>query len=287
MIAESAITPTRLAPIEFDYQDSVFILKNNGHTIRADCDLEKNNILIGAHRYSLLQFHFHANSEHLINGENYPMEVHLVHVITSKKEEASHSETGNKPEPESYAVVGVMIKEGKANPLIRDLWSKIPETEKTPIHYFIKGENVNAFLPPEGKRSYYRYNGSLTTPPCSENVLWTVMSEPIEFSKEQIETFTKLYRENNRPVQKLHRRFVLHYQDSTKKPLVSEPATTPETQSQPAAPGKPEPSSIPPLPKSEVGILPTPIIINPAPSQPALIPPVSPQRIKPTLTIND
>ena len=214
------------------------------------------------------------------------MEVHLVHVINKTQTEESNPEIEQKHEPESYAVIGVMIKEGEENPLIRDLWSKIPPAKKASINYFIKGENVSAFLPPKGKRSYYRYNGSLTTPPCSENVLWTVMSEPIEFSKEQIETFTNLYKENNRPVQKHHRRFVLHYQDSSHKPLLSEPGITPGEQSQPTAPGKPEPT-IPPLPRGEVGILPIPIIISPSPAQPAQIPSLAPQQIKPTLTVKD
>ena len=214
------------------------------------------------------------------------MEVHLVHRMDKSHEKDIDPSLEDTPEPEHYAVVGVMIKEGKENPLIRDLWSKIPNTKEAPIHYFIKGENVSAFLPPEGKRSYYRYNGSLTTPPCSENVLWTVMSEPIEFSKEQIETFTNLYRNNNRPIQKLHRRFVLHYWDPLDNPKASEPLTTPEGQSQPAAPVKPE-QFIPPLPKGEVGIQPAPIIINPTPSQPAQIAPLTPKEIKPTLTIND
>ena len=74
-------------------------------------------------------------------------------------------------------------------------------------------------LPQEGHRSYYRYRGSLTTPPCTESVMWTVLEEPVYYTKEQIETFremkffSKIGGRNNRPVQPLKARYVMRYQD--------------------------------------------------------------------------
>ena len=287
LITDRSITPINLNPVVFHYQDSVFTLNNNGHTIQADCDAENNSVHINGHHYALLQFHFHAKSEHLIDGKDYPMEVHLVHVISDKNEDAPPPVAANKPAPKSLAVVGVMIKEGKENPFIKNLWKKIPEAKGTPVHYFITGQNANALLPPPGKQSFYRYNGSLTTPPCTENVLWTVMDEPIEFSKEQIEAFTKLYKKNNRPAQKPHQRFVLRYQDVGNNPVQpsTSPVNAPEIpSSQPAAPAQP---SIPALPQGEVRLQPSPIILKPAPFKPATLAPIIPKPIKPVLTVNE
>ena len=132
-----------------------------------------------------------------------------------------------------------MIKEGRPNELIKDLWTEIPKAGDAPLRYKIKGQNASAFLPPAGKRSFFRYNGSLTTPPCTENVLWTVMTEPIEFSKNQIDTFKKLYPRNNRPVQKTHQRFVLHYQDRT------HPTVPPSLSTHPTSPLRPSISLTP------------------------------------------
>jgi hypothetical protein len=100
-------------------------------------------------------------------------------------------------------------------------------------------------LPPEGKRSYYHYNGSLTTPPCSENVLWTVMAEPIHFSAAQIKAFTDHYAKNNRPVLKKHRRFVLKFED---KPTDITPAVLIPIPSVPSG-GAIVPGGVPKIPR--------------------------------------
>ncbi len=287
LITDKSITPINLTPVDFRYQDSVFTLNNNGHTVQADCDAENNSVLINGHHYALLQFHFHAKSEHLIDGKDYPMEVHLVHIISDKQEDAPPPVAASKPAQKSLAVVGVMIKEGKENPFIKNLWKKIPEAKGTPVHYFITGQNANALLPPLGKRSFYRYNGSLTTPPCTENVLWTVMNEPIEFSKEQIEAFTKLYKKNNRPAQKTHQRFVLRYQDAgivPQTPHIAPVNTPPIPSTQPVAPAQP---TIPALPKGQAGIQPSTIKLKPAPFAPAPLAPITPKPIKPALTVNE
>ena len=286
LITEKTITPVNLTPVGFHYQDSVFSLSNNGHTIQASCDPD-NSILIDGHHYTLLQFHFHARSEHLIDGKDYPMEVHLVHVISDKHEELPPAVEATKPPPKSKAVIGVMIKEGKANSLIGNLWKKIPDPNAPPVHYFITGQNANALLPEPGKRSFYRYNGSLTTPPCTENVLWTVMTESIEFSKEQIESFTKLYSKNNRPPQNPHQRFVLRYHDSGDNILLrpSSPISAPHAPSRPEVP--PAQRSILALPKGGVGIQPPPINLQLTPLQPAKIAPIIPDPRKLGLTIND
>ena len=171
-MVDRALNPRNLAPMSFHYEDSIMALKNTGHTIQADCD-PANGVIIDGHLYNLLHFHFHSRSEHLIDGRDYPMEVHLVHVISDQQnEDLPPTLAATKPAPKSLAVIGVMIKEGRPNQLIKDLWTEIPKAGDAPLRYKIKGQNASAFLPPAGKRSFFRYNGSLTTPPCTENVLF-------------------------------------------------------------------------------------------------------------------
>ena len=303
LVVDRALNPRNLAPMSFHYQDSIMALKNTGHTIQADCD-PANGVIIDGHLYNLLHFHFHARSEHLIDGRDYPMEVHLVHVISNQQnEDLPPTLASTKPAPKSLAVIGVMIKEGRPNELIKDLWTEIPKTGDAPLRYKIKGQNASAFLPPAGKRSFFRYNGSLTTPPCTENVLWTVMTEPIEFSKNQIDTFKKLYPRNNRPVQKTHQRFVLHYQDRT------HPTVPPSLPTHPTSPLRPSlsltpaptvsPNALPPAQPVESNMEEHPLAPPPlreipsapqrpqlAPSQPAPTTPIIGTPIKPDPNLN-
>ena len=294
LVVDRALNPASLAPVSFHYQDSIMALKNTGHTVQADCE-PANGIIIDGYHYTLRQFHFHARSEHLVGGRDYPMEVHLVHVISEHpNEELPPTLAANKPAPNSLAVIGVMIKEGRTHELIKDLWSEIPKAGDAPLRYKIKGLNASALLPPVGKRSFFRYNGSLTTPPYTENVLWTVMTEPIEFSREQIDAFKKLYPCNNRPVQKSNQRFVLHYQDrtqTTEPPSLPTQLTTPPRSSLSPIPAPiASPISLPPAqleePKVEGKPLPLPPIRevpgSPQRPQPPSSQPVPPKPIKGT-----
>jgi carbonic anhydrase len=174
--------------VTFDYLPSKINLFNNGHTIQEDYDAG-SSITIGDTVYNLVQFHFHTPSEHAINGELMPLELHFVH----------RSEAGN------LAVVGVMLVEGEENPTIAELWSHLPTiaTERRTIDAITFNA---ADLLPENVGHYFRYNGSLTTPPCSEGVLWTVLDEPITVSTEQIEAFHAVFELNARPVQPLNER---------------------------------------------------------------------------------
>ena len=302
-MVDRALNTRNLTPMSFHYQDSIMALKNTGHTIQADCD-PANGVIINGHLYNLLHFHFHARSEHLIDGRDYPMEVHLVHVISDQQnEDLPPTLAATKPAPKSLAVIGVMIKEGRPNELIKDLWTEIPKAGDAPLRYKIKGQNASAFLPPAGKRSFFRYNGSLTTPPCTENVLWTVMTEPIEFSKNQIDTFKKLYPRNNRPVQKTHQRFVLHYQDRTHPTVPLSLPTHPTSLLRPPLSLTPAPTVSPnalPLAQpvepnvEEHPLAPPPLRVIPnapqrpqlAPSQPAPTTPIIGTPIKPDPKLN-
>ena len=234
IIPEDALTLPTLKRIEFHYSGGLHLLKDNGHTIQVDIKNDKNYIIIDGQKYQLLQFHFHAMSEHEINGDAAKMELHLVHKLVKENDHGTlgdscipapegPAETHKKPKPQQdqLAVIGVMIESGPdPHPFIKDLWSDLSAVKPNDGGIRFRLDGPISLLPPEGKRSYYRYNGSLTTPPCSENVLWTVMAEPIQFSDMQIKAFTNRYSSNARPVMEKKRRFVLKFEDKRTGPVI-------------------------------------------------------------------
>jgi carbonic anhydrase len=158
---------------------------NNGHTIMASYPPGRS-IAVDGETYELLQFHLHAPSEHTVDGVPAAAELHLVH----------------QADDETLAVVAVLIEEGAAEPDVASMMEQVPAVE---------GEEVDpgavdplALLP--DTRSTWRYDGSLTTPPCSEGVKWMVMAEPVTWSADQIAAFTELYDGSARPVQPLNDR---------------------------------------------------------------------------------
>ncbi|WP_374370979.1 carbonic anhydrase [Dongia sp.] len=162
---------------------------HNGHTIQVNC-APGSVTYIDGQRFDLLQFHFHHPSEHLLSGQSFDLEVHFVHKSSAGQ----------------LAVLGVFFKSGAENPGLAPIWAAMPqeETPETDTGVTISPADL---LPVE--RGFFRYQGSLTTPPCSEGVLWTVFKQPIEASPGQIEQFAKLFPTNARPVQGMNRRFLL------------------------------------------------------------------------------
>jgi carbonic anhydrase len=177
-----------LDPVRFDYQPSAFRVIDNGHTVQVNV-AAGNSIEVMGRRYELVQFHFHRPSEERINGKQFDMVVHLVHKDLDGR----------------LAVVAVLIDRGAAQPLIQSVWNNLPLEKgdevaaRTPI-------TLNDLLPPE--RQYFTYMGSLTTPPCSEGVLWMVMKQPVPVSAEQIGIFARLYPMNARPIQSASGRLI-------------------------------------------------------------------------------
>jgi carbonic anhydrase len=170
-----------LEPIQFDYRASGFSVIDNGHTVQVNL-ASGNSIEVMGRRYDLLQFHFHRPSEERIDGRQFDMSAHLVH-----------------RDPEGrLAVVGVLLDRGSVHPLVQTVWNNLP---------LEKGEELRAqvlldpghLLPAD--RRYYTYMGSLTTPPCTEGVLWMVMQQPVPISPEQVAVFSRLHPMNARPVQ--------------------------------------------------------------------------------------
>ena len=173
-----------LEPIAFDYRASGFSVLDNGHTVQVNV-AAGNGITVMGKRYELVQFHFHRPSEERVNGRQFDMVVHLVHKDAEGK----------------LAVLAVLLERGpdnKPQPVIQTVWANLPleKGEALPAQVEIDPAQL---LPAE--RGYYTYMGSLTTPPCSEGVLWMVMRTPVSVSPEQIGIFSRLYPMNARPVQ--------------------------------------------------------------------------------------
>ncbi|HEY9025909.1 MAG TPA: carbonic anhydrase family protein [Burkholderiaceae bacterium] len=177
-----------LEPIRFDYRPSGFSVIDNGHTVQVNVE-PGNAITITGKRYELVQFHFHRPSEERINGRQYDMVAHLVHKDADGR----------------LAVVAVLLDRGSAQAIVQSVWNNLP---------LEKGDEVRAGtridmnqLLPEDKR-YYTYMGSLTTPPCSEGVLWMVLKQPVPISVEQVAIFSRLYPMNARPIQQADGRLI-------------------------------------------------------------------------------
>lgn len=194
-------TGTRQSPIDirdgirvdldavlFDYRPSGFRVIDNGHTVQVNV-ANGNSIEVTGRRYELLQFHFHRPSEERIEGRQFDMVAHLVH----------------KDPDGRLAVVAVLLDRGLAHPLVQQVWNNLPlerhveAPARAPM-------DLNHLLPKD--RRYYTYMGSLTTPPCSEGVLWLVMQQPVSISAEQIDVFSRLYPMNARPVQQASGRLI-------------------------------------------------------------------------------
>lgn len=180
----------KLPTIDFSYHTSPLKVVNNGHTIQVNYE-PGSSIVRDGKTYELVQFHFHHLSENAIKGKHDPMELHLVH----------------KASDGSLAVVAVMLKEGNANKVVDTVWSNIPAEEGKENAPASVKVDATGLLP--GKHDYYTFPGSLTTPPCSEGVLWLVMEEPVTLSKGQIAKFAVIYPNNARPLQPLNGRTVL------------------------------------------------------------------------------
>jgi len=182
--------PAHGDPIVFDYGPAPLNIVNNGHTVQVNY-APGSGITVSGRRYELLQFHFHAPSEHTIAGKSFAMEMHLVH----------------KSKDGMLAVIGVLIERGGNHAAFDSLLAHLPNTPSEVQRIEHITIDADDLLP--SARSTYRYDGSLTTPPCSEGVKWLVLTTPIELSEVQLTAFTAIVHANNRPVQPLNGRKLL------------------------------------------------------------------------------
>lgn len=170
-----------LEPIAFDYKPARFNVLDNGHTVQVNLG-GGNHITVMGKMYELVQFHFHRPSEERINGRASDMVAHLVHKDADGK----------------LAVVAVLLNGGNPNSLVQTIWNNLPLEKNDPV---IPTSTIDMGQILPERREYYTYMGSLTTPPCSEGVLWMVMKQPVQLSFDQIAIFSRLYPMNARPIQ--------------------------------------------------------------------------------------
>jgi carbonic anhydrase len=188
---EITVETKGLEPIMFHYITGASEVINNGHSVQVNVK-PGSFIQIDGKEFELKQFHFHTPSENQINGKNFPLEAHFVHAAKDG----------------SLAVVAVMFEDGKVNEVINKIWKKMPKKPGQKALCGLSTQMINALLPKE--KAYYRFDGSLTTPPCSEGVRWFVLKAYLTISKKEVDEFLHtLHHPNNRPVQPINARKVL------------------------------------------------------------------------------
>jgi carbonic anhydrase len=178
-----------LPPIDVSWKKGGQMV-NNGHTIQINV-ATGNMLARGGSAYEMLQYHFHHPSEHLVDGKPSAMEAHFV-----------HQKTGS----EDLGVLGVFLVPGAENPAFSRLAAAFPAKEGA--EGFVDDVDPNGLLP--GRLGYWFYEGSLTTPPCTEDVDWMLAMMPLEVAASDIGRFAVLYPDNARPVMPSNRRFILH-----------------------------------------------------------------------------
>ena len=176
-----------LPALSFQYAAGAPVLVNNGHTVQVNVPAG-STLTVGDQALELVQFHFHTPAEEQINGKRAAMVAHLVH----------RNDEGQ------LAVVAVLLEPGAANPMIDKVWTYMPLDVKDQVRMPAGLLNLNELLPADQR--YYQFMGSLTTPPCSEGVLWMVLKSPMSISAAQLKLFTQLYPMNARPVQAVNGR---------------------------------------------------------------------------------
>ncbi|WP_121454898.1 carbonic anhydrase [Acidovorax sp. 106] len=177
-----------LPALDFQYAAAAPTLVNNGHTVQVNLPAG-NNLVVDGKKLELLQFHFHTPSEEAVAGKHAAMVAHFVH----------------KDEDGKLGVVAVLIQPGKTNPAWAPIFAHLPRVGE---QVTVDGLSLDlpALLP--AKKGYYSFEGSLTTPPCSEGVKWMVLKEPVKLSPQQIKAFRQIYNANARPLQPLNGRVV-------------------------------------------------------------------------------
>ena len=188
---EVTVTTDGLKPIEFNYITQASEIINNGHTVQINVK-DGSSITIDGKNFALKQFHFHTPSENQIESKSFPLEAHFVHAAKDG----------------SLAVVSLMFEDGDENKILKKLWSRMPEKAGESNSCKMLAEMFSTMMPKN--KEYYRFNGSLTTPPCSEGVRWMVLKSYSHISKAQTKEFLELFHHaNNRPIQEINARKVM------------------------------------------------------------------------------
>lgn len=180
-----------LPPLKTDYRPEQATVVNNGHTVQVNLAGD-SALTLNGDAYTLRQFHFHVPSENRINGQTFPGEMHLVH----------------QSENDSLAVIAVMIEEGDTNEALASVIRDAPAGPSEGGVVLARAFDASRLLPQD--QHYFAFDGSLTTPPCSEGVSWRVLKQPVSLSEEQIRQLEDIMpRHNARPLQSVGGRIVV------------------------------------------------------------------------------
>ncbi len=177
------------AALRAAHHEHVIDVINDGHTVKVVYD-DGDDLMLGDKTYSLVQYHFHAPSEHTVGGAHFPLELHLVH----------------RAQDGALAVLAVLLEKGPHNDNFDPVLTHLPQVTGGAEHVEHVAIDVDQMLP--HTRSVFSYTGSLTTPPCTEGVRWLVMRVPVSLDAGQINRLADLLHDNARPVQPLGERRV-------------------------------------------------------------------------------
>ena len=189
-LSDADAIAANIGHIQIAYKPIPLRIVNNGHTIQVNC-APGSHVTLRSQTYNLLQFHFHAPSEHTHNGDRYAMELHFVHQNAAER----------------IAVLGVFLGEGPPNTSLDPIWNNMPAIAGP--ERAVPDVRVDPTTLVPASAEYFAYLGSLTTPPCTEGVRWVVLARPASVSRGQVRKFQSIIAKNARPLQNLNQRFVL------------------------------------------------------------------------------
>ncbi|RLN07429.1 alpha carbonic anhydrase 1, chloroplastic-like [Panicum miliaceum] len=208
IVKDKAVYNPQLEPLERDYTATNASIVDNVFNIALRYNDTAETVKVGGIKYKLKQLHWHSPSEHTVNGQRFAMELHMVHF----------TEDGN------ITVVAILYRYGKPDPFLFQINEQLAELHAEGCKAE-KGDPVPVGVVEmtelkQGGDRYYRYVGSLSAPPCTENVIWNILAEVREMSKEQaadlMAPLEGSYRHNSRPLQPLNGRMVQLYDKSLK-----------------------------------------------------------------------
>lgn len=179
-----------LKPFTTHYANGPAYADDAGYALRVDFQTQTNTLTLDGEVFKLIEFHFHQPSEHILNGKQYPLELHFVHVNDNN----------------DAVALGVFFEEGAENAALKTLLPAFKNSTDAnkPVEIQLNPNDLQPAL-----TAFYRYEGSLTTPPCREGLVWLIHDKPMTASKEQLDAFKLQMLQNARPIQKMHSRMLL------------------------------------------------------------------------------
>ncbi|XP_048527785.1 alpha carbonic anhydrase 1, chloroplastic-like [Triticum urartu] len=203
IVRDCVVHDPQMEPLKRYYTSTNATMIDNVFNIALRYNDTAGTVMVDGKKYKLKQLHWHSPSEHTINGKRFAVELHMVH----------YTDDGN------ITVVSILYRHGKPDHFLCQIKDKLAELSAEGCKAE-KGDPlpvgvVNMKELMQGEDRYFRYVGSLTAPPCTENVIWNILGEIREMTKEQavalMAPLGKSYRQNSRPLQSLNGRTVQLY----------------------------------------------------------------------------